>query len=174
VRAQQVPAPQPAGPSGGLSPFATLAPAPKHRNPLDQIIPVTEWEARPPGQDVWRFYTIARPDEPGGKSWNGLLLEKAQRRVGLDGGQLRSRYEPGGLRRRPDLPDGPPAQSGQTPPNAAPISYSANGRPFIVLTVGNGGPHPMTWAPLIPEVQNPPDRSATLWVFELPDCAAKP
>jgi hypothetical protein len=40
--------------------------------------------------------------------------------------------------------------------------------------VGNGGPHPINWAPLIPEVQNPPDRDATLWVFELPDRAAKP
>jgi hypothetical protein len=126
------------------------------------------------GQDVWRFYTIARPDEPGGNSWNGPPLEKAQRRVGLDGGQLRSRYEPGVLRCRPDLRDGPPAQAGQTLPNAAPISYSANGRQFIALTEGNGRPQPMTGAPLIPEVQNPPDRSATLWVFELPDCAAKP
>jgi alcohol dehydrogenase (cytochrome c) len=59
-------------------------------------------------------------------------------------------------------------------PNAAPISYSANARQFVALTVGNGGPHPMTWGPLVPEVQNPPDRSATLWVFELPDRAAKP
>ena len=28
------------------------------------------------GKEAWRFYTIARPDEPGGKSWNGLPLEK--------------------------------------------------------------------------------------------------
>ena len=28
------------------------------------------------GQEAWRFYTIARPDEPGGNSWNGLPLEK--------------------------------------------------------------------------------------------------
>jgi hypothetical protein len=97
------------------------------------------------GQDVWRCYTIARPDEPGGNSWNGLPLEKAPRRVGLDGGQLRSRSEPGVLRRRPRLRHGPPAQSGQTLPTAAPISYSANGRQFIALTVGNGSPHPMTW-----------------------------
>ena len=37
-----MPAPQPAGPGGGLSAFATLPPAPKHRNPLDQITPVTD------------------------------------------------------------------------------------------------------------------------------------
>ena len=28
------------------------------------------------GKEAWRFYTIARPDEPGGNSWNGLPLEK--------------------------------------------------------------------------------------------------
>ena len=28
------------------------------------------------GMEAWRFYTIARPEEPGGKSWNGLPLEK--------------------------------------------------------------------------------------------------
>ena len=27
------------------------------------------------GNEVWRFYTIARPDEPGGDTWNGLPLE---------------------------------------------------------------------------------------------------
>lgn len=28
------------------------------------------------GMEAWRFHTIARPDEPGGNSWNGLPLEK--------------------------------------------------------------------------------------------------
>ncbi|HEY7390543.1 MAG TPA: PQQ-binding-like beta-propeller repeat protein, partial [Bryobacteraceae bacterium] len=28
------------------------------------------------GQEAWRFYTIARPGEHGGESWNGLALEK--------------------------------------------------------------------------------------------------
>jgi alcohol dehydrogenase (cytochrome c) len=28
------------------------------------------------GQEAWRFYSIARPGEPGGDSWNGLPLEK--------------------------------------------------------------------------------------------------
>ncbi len=28
------------------------------------------------GEEVWRFYTIARPDEPGGDTWNGLPLEE--------------------------------------------------------------------------------------------------
>ena len=28
------------------------------------------------GEESWRFYTIARPGEPGGNSWNGLSLEE--------------------------------------------------------------------------------------------------
>ncbi len=28
------------------------------------------------GEEAWRFYTIARPDEPGGNSWNNLPLEQ--------------------------------------------------------------------------------------------------
>ena len=28
------------------------------------------------GEEKWRFYGIARPDEPGGNSWNGLPLER--------------------------------------------------------------------------------------------------
>lgn len=28
------------------------------------------------GKELWRFHTIARPDEPGGNSWNGLPLDK--------------------------------------------------------------------------------------------------
>ena len=28
------------------------------------------------GEEVWRFYTIARPDQPGGDTWNGLPLDE--------------------------------------------------------------------------------------------------
>lgn len=28
------------------------------------------------GKEAWRFHTIARPEDPGGNSWNGLPLEK--------------------------------------------------------------------------------------------------
>jgi alcohol dehydrogenase (cytochrome c) len=28
------------------------------------------------GKELWRFHTIARPDEPGGNTWNGLPLDK--------------------------------------------------------------------------------------------------
>jgi len=54
-------------------------------------------------------------------------------------------------------------------PNSAPISYSVNGRQYVAIVVGNGGPHPATWAPLVPEIQNPPDRGgAAIWAFEAP------
>ena len=52
-------------------------------------------------------------------------------------------------------------------PNAAPISYTVNGKQYVALTVGNGGAIPSTWWPLIPDIQNPSDRSASVWVFEL-------
>jgi alcohol dehydrogenase (cytochrome c) len=54
-------------------------------------------------------------------------------------------------------------------PNSAPISYSVNGKQYVAITVGNGGAHPATWAQLVPDIQNPPDRgAAAVWVFELP------
>ena len=54
-------------------------------------------------------------------------------------------------------------------PNSCPISYSVNGKQYIALVVGNGGPQATTWSPLVPEIVNPPGGSAALWVFELPD-----
>jgi alcohol dehydrogenase (cytochrome c) len=53
-------------------------------------------------------------------------------------------------------------------PNSAPISYSVGGRQYIALTVGNGGAQAATFPALVPEIRNPPDRGAALWVFELP------
>ena len=34
--------------------------------------------------------------------------------------------------------------------------------------VGNGGPQATSWNALVPEIQNPPDRGAAIFVFELP------
>ncbi len=45
------------------------------------------------GQEVWRIGTIAKPGEPGGESWNGCAVRCAQRRFGVDAGQLRSANE---------------------------------------------------------------------------------
>jgi len=56
-------------------------------------------------------------------------------------------------------------------PSDAPIAYSVNGKEYIAVGVGNGGAQAMTFPPLVPELQNPTDRGAEIWVFELPDRA---
>jgi len=52
-------------------------------------------------------------------------------------------------------------------PNSAPVSFEVNGRQYVAVTVGNGGPQPTTFPNLTPEIVNPPDRGAAVWVFEL-------
>jgi len=54
-------------------------------------------------------------------------------------------------------------------PNSEPISYQVNGKQYIAVVTGNGGPQSATFPALAPEIQNPPDREASIWVFELPD-----
>lgn len=54
-------------------------------------------------------------------------------------------------------------------PNSAPISYSIGGRQYVAVVVGNGGAHAATFPALVPEIRNPPDRGAAIWVFHLPD-----
>lgn len=54
-------------------------------------------------------------------------------------------------------------------PNACPITYSVNGKQYVAMTVGSGGPQTATFPVLVPEIQNPPDRGAEVWVFELPE-----
>lgn len=54
-------------------------------------------------------------------------------------------------------------------PNSAPITYMVNGRQFVAVVVGNGGAQAATFPALVPEIRNPPDRSAAIWVFELPN-----
>jgi alcohol dehydrogenase (cytochrome c) len=53
-------------------------------------------------------------------------------------------------------------------PGSAPISFSVNGKQYIAVTVGNGSAHAATWPTLTPEIQNPPGRGGSVWVFELP------
>ena len=53
-------------------------------------------------------------------------------------------------------------------PNSAPISYTVNGKQYIAVVVGNGGAQAATFPALVPEIKNPPDRGASIWVFELP------
>jgi hypothetical protein len=40
------------------------------------------------------------------------------------------------------------------------------------VVVGNGGAQSATFPVLVPEIQNPPDRGAAVWVFELPERSA--
>ncbi len=53
-------------------------------------------------------------------------------------------------------------------PSSAPITYSVNGRQYVAMVVGNGGAQAATWPVLVPEIKNPPDHGAAIWVFELP------
>jgi outer membrane protein assembly factor BamB len=59
------------------------------------------------------------------------------------------------------------ARLGDVPSNA-PITYTANGRQFVAMVVGNGGAQAATFPVLVPEIRNPPDRGASVWVFALP------
>ena len=53
-------------------------------------------------------------------------------------------------------------------PNSSPISFAANGQEYVAVVVGKGGYQSQSYSVLVPEIENPPDRAATLWVFEVP------
>jgi alcohol dehydrogenase (cytochrome c) len=52
-------------------------------------------------------------------------------------------------------------------PNAAPITYSVNGKQYVAVTAGAGGPFTRTWGGLLSEIRNPPAGGASVYVFEL-------
>jgi alcohol dehydrogenase (cytochrome c) len=54
-------------------------------------------------------------------------------------------------------------------PNTCPITYSVKGKQYLAMVVGSGGPLTLTFPVLVPEIQNPPDHGAAVWVFELAD-----
>jgi alcohol dehydrogenase (cytochrome c) len=54
-------------------------------------------------------------------------------------------------------------------PSNAPITYTVNGRQYVAMVVGNGGAQAATFPVLVPEIRNPPDRGASVWVFALPE-----
>jgi len=58
-------------------------------------------------------------------------------------------------------------------PSNAPISYTVNGRQYVAMIVGNGGAQAATFPALVPEIRNPPDRGASVWVFALPERRAR-
>jgi len=53
-------------------------------------------------------------------------------------------------------------------PSSAPISFSANGQEYVAVIVGPGGYQSDSYNALVPEIQNPPDHGAAIWVFEVP------
>ncbi|HTX24531.1 MAG TPA: PQQ-binding-like beta-propeller repeat protein [Steroidobacteraceae bacterium] len=53
-------------------------------------------------------------------------------------------------------------------PNSCPISYSVQGKQYLAVVVGGGGSIPSTYPVLVPEIQNPPEHGAEVWVFALP------
>ncbi|MEP7306149.1 MAG: hypothetical protein ABJA98_11585 [Acidobacteriota bacterium] len=54
-------------------------------------------------------------------------------------------------------------------PSDAPISYAVNGRQYLSVVVGNGGAPAHTFPALVPEIRNPLERGAAVFVFEMPD-----
>jgi alcohol dehydrogenase (cytochrome c) len=52
-------------------------------------------------------------------------------------------------------------------PNASPITFSVNGRQFIAITSGGGGPHDSESKEITPEIQDGAP-TTTLWVLSLP------
>jgi alcohol dehydrogenase (cytochrome c) len=52
-------------------------------------------------------------------------------------------------------------------PNSAPITYSVNGKQYIAVVVGYGGPQVATFPVLVPEIRMPAAPSSAIWVFEL-------
>lgn len=128
------------------------------------------------GEEMWRWWTIARPGEPGGESWNGLLLEER------NGGSI---WVPGtydaelglayfGVARyftAFDSESGEPLWQVRLSdvPNSPPISYTANGKQYVALTAGHGGGISVDRTPLIPEVRLPSSSAPVVWAFELPE-----
>lgn len=53
-------------------------------------------------------------------------------------------------------------------PSAAPITYMVNGRQYVAMIVGFGGPQTSTFPVFVPEIKFPPAPSSSVWVFELP------
>jgi len=59
-------------------------------------------------------------------------------------------------------------------PNSCPITFAVNGKQYLAIVVGSGGSMPQTYPVLVPEIHNPPEHGATIWVFELAQERAQP
>ena len=54
-------------------------------------------------------------------------------------------------------------------PSSAPIAFAVDGQQYIAVIVGSGGYQSGSYGVMVPEIKNPPNRGAALWVFHLPD-----
>lgn len=54
-------------------------------------------------------------------------------------------------------------------PNSYPVTFEVDGRQYVAVLSGSGGPYTRTWGVLMPDIAPPAESGATLWVFALPD-----
>jgi len=54
-------------------------------------------------------------------------------------------------------------------PNSNSISYAVNGKQYVAVVAGSGGNHTRLFMRMVPEIKNPANRSAGVFVFALPD-----
>ena len=54
-------------------------------------------------------------------------------------------------------------------PSSAPITFAVDGQQYVAVIVGSGGYQSGSYGVMVPEIKNPPNRGAALWVFHLPD-----
>jgi alcohol dehydrogenase (cytochrome c) len=52
-------------------------------------------------------------------------------------------------------------------PSAPPIAFSAGGQEYVAVIVGPGGYQSTSYNVLVPEIKNPPEHGAAIWVFEI-------
>jgi hypothetical protein len=55
-------------------------------------------------------------------------------------------------------------------PSSSPITYSVNGKQFVAIVAGGGGPHDSESLEITPEIEDGA-ATTTLWVFSLPDAS---
>ena len=51
--------------------------------------------------------------------------------------------------------------------SSSPITYAVGGRQYVAVVVGRSGFHVLSYEPLTPEILNPREHGAAVWVFEL-------
>jgi alcohol dehydrogenase (cytochrome c) len=52
-------------------------------------------------------------------------------------------------------------------PSAPPSAFSAGGQEYVAVIVGPGGYQSTSYNVLVPEIKNPPEHGAAIWVFEI-------